>query len=129
MVNVYFAVPPSDPGNPTTGCSLLGSWSLNSSHGTVQSKGVVQFRADGSYYGGATGIDLTQTYDYDGQYAVSGSTFNLISSCGDGTCSGSGMFDMQFQNNCATATLTEQITECTGNRTAVAGDVALTLLY
>jgi hypothetical protein len=119
-------IPPTDPGNPATGCSLVGLWSLSNSHGTVQSKGLVQFRADGSYYGGPTGVDLTQTYTYDGEYSVSGSTFNLVFSCGDGTCTGSGSFDMQFQGDCAAATLTERSTECTGNRTAVAGNVSLT---
>jgi hypothetical protein len=58
-------------------------------------------------------------------YSVSGSTFNLLFSCGDG-CNGSGMFDMQFQSCCDVAILNEQTTQCTGNRLAVAGTVVLT---
>jgi hypothetical protein len=126
VANMCPPIPPTDPGNPATGCSMVGLWSLSSSHGSVQSKGLIQFGADGSYYGGATGVDLTQAYAYDGEYSVSGSTFNLVFSCGDGTCTGSGTFDMQFQSDCSAATLTERSTECTGNRTAVAGSVALT---
>jgi hypothetical protein len=125
VANMCPPVPPTDPGNPATGCSMVGLWSLSSSHGAVQSTGFIQFRADGSYYGGTSGVVLTQTYGYDGEYNVSGSTFNLVFSCGDGTCTGSGTFDMQFQSDCAAATLTERSTECTGNRTAVAGSVAL----
>jgi hypothetical protein len=68
---------------------------------------------------------MSQTYDYDGSYSVSGSTFNLNFSCGDG-CVGAGHFDMAFQNNCAIAVLTETTSECTGNRWAVAGTVILT---
>jgi hypothetical protein len=126
VANTCPLVPPTDPGNPATGCSIVGLWSLSSSHGSVGSTGLIQFRADGSYYGGATGADLTQSYEYDGEYSVSGSTFNLVFSCGDGTCTGSGTFDMEFQSDCAAATLTERYTGCTGNRTAVAGSVALT---
>ena len=118
-------VPPTDPGNPATGCSIVGTWALNSSHGSVHSIGLIQFRSDGSYYGGPTGVDLTQAYTYDGEYAVSGSTFELIFSCGDGTCVGAGTFTMAFQSNCALAMLTESLTQCTGNRTAVAGQVVL----
>jgi hypothetical protein len=118
-------VPPSDPGNGSAGCVLVGSWVLNSSHGDVRSLGVIQFDADGAYYGGPPGTDLSQTYAYDGSYSVAGSTFTLAFSCGDG-CNGSGTFDMQFQNDCAVAILNERLTQCTGNRIAVAGNVVLT---
>jgi hypothetical protein len=86
---------------------------------------VIEFGADGAYYGGPTGTDLTQTYVYDGAYSVSGSKFNLIFSCGDGSCTGGGTFDLQFQSDCAVAILNEEGTQCTGNRTAVAGNVVL----
>ena len=130
-------IPPSDAGsvpvcvqNPTTCCTLVGLWALNSSHGIVQTMGVIEFNADGSYYGGPVGSDFSQTYAYDGAYRVSpggidwGPMFDLIYSCGDG-CNGNGTFDLQFQNGCATAILTERTTACTGNRVAVAGNVVL----
>jgi hypothetical protein len=115
-----------DPGNPSTGCSLVGTWSLSSSHGSVSSSGVIEFKGDGSYYGGPVGTDLSQTYAYDGAYSVSGQEFKLIYSCGDGSCFGAGWFSMEFRNGCSVAILHESATECTGNRTVVAGDVVLT---
>ena len=118
-------VPASNPGNPIMGCSIVGVWTLVSSHGSVSSTGTIEFDANGGYYGGPLGADVTQSYAYDGAYSVSGSTFNLIESCGDG-CVGSGMFSMQFNAGCALLILTETSTQCTGNRTAVAGTVILT---
>lgn len=119
-------IPPGDAGAPTTGCSIVGRFSLSNSHGSVQSTGVIEFDPDGAYYGGPPGTDLSQTYVYDGMYSVSGSTFYLIYSCGDGSCVGSGTFAMQFQAGCSVVMLHEQQTQCTGNRTSVAGDVILT---
>ena len=87
--------------------------------------GTIEFDDDGSYYGGAAGTDLSKTYVYDGAYSVSGSTFNLLFSCGDG-CNGSGTFDLQFQSCCAVAILNERTTQCTGSRLVVAGTVVLT---
>jgi len=118
-------VPPRDPGMLAGNCSLLGRWNVNGSHGSVQSMGIIEFDADGTYYGGPLAIDLSQTYAYDGAYTVSGSTFNLLFSCGDG-CNGSGTFGVEFQSNCSLAVLNESITECTGNRKVVAGKVVLT---
>jgi hypothetical protein len=124
-------VPPHDPGMLSGGCALLGRWSLNSSHGIVQSMGVIEFGSDGAYYGGPLGIDLSQTYAYDGAYLVDmssgGATFHLLYSCGDG-CNGSGEFKLEFQSGCAVAILQETITECTGNRKVMAGKVVLTRL-
>ena len=46
-------VQPHNPGMFPGPCSLVGRWFLKSSHGTVRSMGVIEFDADGSYYGGA----------------------------------------------------------------------------
>jgi hypothetical protein len=119
-------IPPSDPGTSGTECSLVGTWWLSSSHGIVSSSGVIQLDADGAYYGGPIGTDLTQTYAYDGAYSLGDGKFNLIYSCGDGTCVGSGWFALEFRSNCSVAILREESTWCTGDRTAVAGDVVLT---
>ena len=117
-------IPPKAAANPGTGCTLVGRWSLSSFHGSVRSGGVIELNADGSYYGGPVGTDLSQSYSYDGAYVVEGSTFNLISSCGDG-CAGSGVFDLSFQNGCALAFLGERASECTGARGVIEGMVAL----
>jgi hypothetical protein len=56
----------------------------------VQSVGVIEFGADGAYYGGPLGTNLDTTYVYDGSYDLgSGSSpesasFQLSYSCGDG---------------------------------------------
>jgi hypothetical protein len=130
--------PTVPPGNPGTvpGCSLVGTWTFSSSHGSVSSTGVVEIDADGSYYGGPAGTDLTQTFTFDGAYTVgvgaygvgndAGLPFHLLYSCGDGTCVGDGMFQVQFLNGCSVAQLTEVVTACTGNRTSIAGEVILT---
>ncbi len=126
-------VPASDPGNPASGCTIVGRWSLVSSHGSVQSVDTIEFDSDGSYYGGPVGTDPARAYAFDGAYSVTSPgpdagtpQFNLIYSCGDGTCVGSGTFTMQFNTACSLLVLKEQTTECTGNRTAVAGTVVLT---
>jgi hypothetical protein len=111
-------------------CSLVGRWFLNSSHGIVHIVGVIEFDADGSYYGGPIGTDLSQTYSYNGAYSYNASgpastVFHLLGSCGDG-CSGEGYFSLTFQNGCASANLHESETRCTGDRIVVAGDVMLT---
>ena len=86
----------------------------------------MEFDADGSYYGGPIGTDLSQTYSYSGAYSYDANgPFHLLDSCGDG-CSGEGFFNLAFQNACATATLDETMTHCTGNRIAVAGNIMLT---
>jgi hypothetical protein len=103
----------------------VGRWALNGTQGSQQISGVIEFNPDASYYGGPVGTDLSPSYAYDGSYAVSGSTFHLIFSCGDG-CNGEGFFDMQFQSACATAILNETITACTGTRLTLAGTVVLT---
>jgi hypothetical protein len=103
----------------------VGRWSLSSSHGIDQSTGVIEFDNEGRYYGGPTGTDLSQTYAYDGAYQAGPTSFTLVFSCGDG-CAGGGAFSLQFQNGCAIALLNEMITDCTGNRIVVAGDVVLT---
>jgi hypothetical protein len=103
----------------------VGVWTLVSSHGIISSTGTIEFDANGAYYGGPLGADITQSYTYDGAYSVSGSTFNLLYSCGDG-CFGSGVFSMQFNAACTLLILTESLTQCTGSRTAVAGTVILT---
>jgi hypothetical protein len=116
---------------------------LNSYHGSSQSAGVIEFDGDGSYYGGPSGTDLSQSYTYDGAYSyypdvnVSGSVFRLLNSCGDG-CNGSAVFSLQFSglqsdaggggdlSECAVANLKEEATVCTGGRTSFAGNVVLT---
>jgi hypothetical protein len=99
----------------------------------VSSAGVLLIDSEGSYYGGPPGTDLTQTYAFDGAYAVDdgeydagGPTFHLLHSCGDGTCAGEGVFQVQFRSGCNVIELTELVTACTGNRTAIAGHVILT---
>lgn len=137
-------VRPSDPGKPPGTCSLAGRWFLNSYHGSIQSAGVIEFDADGSYYGGPIGTDLSNSYTYDGAYSyypdagnVSSSVFRLLNSCGDG-CNGSAAFSLQFSalqsdaagggdlSECAVATLKEGATACTDGRTFLAGNVTLT---
>jgi hypothetical protein len=112
----------------------VGTWTFNSSHGDVSSSGVVLIGPEGGYYGGPPGTDLTQTYAFDGAYAVDdgahdagGPTFHLLRSCGDGTCAGEGVFQVQFRNGCNVVELRELVTACTGNRTAIAGHVTLTV--
>jgi hypothetical protein len=39
---------------------------------------------------------------------------------------GEGLFQVQFLSGCNVAQLSELVTSCTGNRTAIAGDVILT---
>jgi hypothetical protein len=51
--------------------------------------------------------------------------FNLLFSCGEG-CVGSGNFGMDFQDGCSLVRLQETSTECTGNRSYLAGVVILT---
>ncbi len=126
-------VPASDPGT-LQGCSIVGTWTFDSSHGGVSSAGVVLIGPAGGYYGGPPGTDLTQTYAFDGAYAVDdgaydagGPTFHLLYSCGDGTCTGEGVFQVQFRSGCNVVELTELATACTGNRTAIAGHVILTV--
>ncbi|HTQ47155.1 MAG TPA: hypothetical protein VMI75_30580 [Polyangiaceae bacterium] len=126
-------VPASDPGT-LQGCSLVGTWTFSSWHGSVSSTGVVLIDPEGGYYGGPTGTDLTQTYAFDGAYAVDdgahdagGPTFHLLHSCGDGTCSGEGVFQVQFRSGCDVVELTELVTACTGDRTAIAGHLVLTV--
>jgi hypothetical protein len=118
-------VPSSNPGALTGSCSLVGRWYLNGSHGSVQNMGLIEFEPDGAYYGGPPGIDLSEAYVYDGAYRVSGATFELLFSCGDG-CNGSGTFNVEFQSGCSLAVLTESVTMCTGNRNVLAGKVVLT---
>jgi hypothetical protein len=122
-------VAPSDASMPAAGCSLVGRWRLDSNHGIVTSNGVIEFTDVGSYYGGPSGTDLSKTYAYDGAYEFAGTgskgTFKLVFSCGDG-CNGGGTFDVEFKAGCAFAILTENLTTCTGNRIAVAGNVVLT---
>ena len=124
-------IPPHDPGMSGLDCSLVGRWSLNSSHGSVQSIGVIEFDAAGGYYGGPQRTNLDKTYVYDGYYTVSAGSsgqafFDLSYSCGDG-CNGSSHFSLQFMNGCAVARIQEISTEsCTGNRIVVAGTIILT---
>jgi hypothetical protein len=117
------AVGGTDPSGPD-GCSLIGTWNLESAHGTVESAGVIAFEEDGTYHGLADGADTGEGREYTGVYSLSASTFHLIRSVGDG-CTGSGVFAIQFAPDCTRAHLVEQVTECTGNRTALAGTVDL----
>lgn len=87
--------------------------------------GVIEFNADGSFYGGPVGTNPSQTYTYDGAYTVSGSTFQLLYSCGLG-CNGAGTFNLQAQPGGATVMLTETFTACTGSRQTLANSVVLT---
>jgi hypothetical protein len=124
-------IPPHDPGTSGLECSLVGRWLLNSSHGSVQSIGVIDFDAAGGYYGGPQGTNLDKTYVYDGYYTVSAGPsagtafFDLNYSCGDG-CNGSSHFSLQFMS-CTVARIQEISTQsCTGNRIVVAGTIILT---
>ena len=124
------SIPPGTPGQPNFTCSLFGSWFFDSSHGTVQSRGTLEIRSDGSYYGIATRLDSPMTYGFDGSFHFTSDVngmpgFVLAYSCGDG-CNGKGSFGVDFQNDCAVAVLSEYTTECTGNRIAMAGKVVLT---
>jgi len=109
-------VPPSDPGNPATGCSVVGSWLIVD--GYTHATALIAFNADGSFYGGPPGTDLSQTYTFDGQYRMDPSTSNtldVLTSCGL-NCGFDGTFTTQFQNNCSFLKLHTVIDNCTGGR-------------
>jgi hypothetical protein len=123
-------LPPLNPQKPTTGCSVVGTWSLVDGTDTA----AIEFTAAGTFYGGPKGTDPSQTYTFDGQYSIVQTDteggppvgdLEIGVSCGLG-CAGSGSFTVQFQENCSFLTLNNDFDSCTGSRMFLTDTALLT---
>jgi hypothetical protein len=107
-------IPPSDPNNPTTGCSIVGTWVITD--GLTSAKALIEFDTEGAFYGGPQGTDLSQTYTFDGPYRIeNATTVHVLTSCGL-DCGFDAAFKMQFSNSCSSLKLIETFDNCTGAR-------------
>lgn len=117
---------PTEAGNPATGCSIVGSWIIVD--GYTHADALIAFNADGTFYGGAPGSDLSQTYTFDGRYRIdpsSSNTLDILSSCGL-NCGFDAAYKMQFQNDCSRLSLHDVWDNCAGGREYLRDNPTLT---